>query len=295
MDINMNNIFTTDNNIPETLAYRLMCVYVDENTQFTGSSFRVDRLAYEYTPDSLRCYSTKWRLTSDFHDIDLIIYVLHPDYEVSLPFRFYEGPVLISGTVDGVSVEGKGFAELLHSYDKPDITIDGRTNIGEEATVLKWQLNNPDDGNPLKYDLEYSTDGYIFQPLAGGLEDTVYYWDSRNLAEENDIWLKVKGFSVDTTLIDSSSVKLISVTAIEEPDNKATIKIFPNPGSGQFTVQGENIREILVFDIHGGKVFSFAVNTGVWHIDISDEAAGMYFVRIVMHDNSFITRKVIKK
>lgn len=295
MDINMNNIFTTDNSLPGTLDYRLMCVYVDENTQFTGSSFQVDRLAYEYTPDSLRCYSTRWRLTSGFHGIDLIISVLNPAYEVSLPFRFYEGPVSISGTVDGASVEGKGFAELLHSYDKPDITIDNRTNIGEEATVLKWQLNNPDDGNPLKYDLEYSTDGSIFQPLAGGLEDTVYYWDSSHLAEENDTWLKVKGFSVDTTLVDSSSVKLVSVTAVEDVENETEVNIFPNPGDGHFTVQGENIREILVFDIHGGKVFSSAVNTGVWHIDISDKASGMYFVKIVMHNNSFITRKLIKE
>ena len=295
MDINMNNIFTTDNNIPETLAYRLMCVYVDENTSFTGSSFQVERLAYEYTPDSLRCYSTRWRLTSEFHDIDLIISVLHSTYEVTLPFRFYEGPVSISGTVDGMPVEGKGFAELLHSYDKPDITIDSRTNIGEEESVLKWQLNNPDDGNPLKYDLEYSTDGYIFQPLAGGLEDTVYIWDSSDLAEENDTWLKVKGFSVDTTLVDSSSVKLISVTAIKETENEAAVNVFPNPGSGHFTVQGEGIREILVFDIQGRKVFSSSVNSDLSHIDISDEASGIYFVKMIRHDNNIITRKLIKE
>jgi len=295
MDINMNNIFTTDNNIPETLAYRLMCVYVDEHTQFTGPDFQISRLAYAYTPDSLRCYSTMWRLTSDFHDIDLVISVLHTGYEVRLPFRFYEGPVSIEGTVDGMPVDGRGFAELLHSYDRPDITIDNRTNTGEEETELKWGLNNPDAGNPLKYDLEYSTDGSVFLPLASGIEDTVYIWDSSDLAEEDDIWLKVIGFSVDTTIVDSSSVKLISITAIEDPGKEAGIRIFPNPGDGYYKVQGEGIREILVYDIHGRKVFSSQVNSDISSIDLRGESQGIYFIKLRLNDRSFITRKVIKE
>ncbi|MGM0529169.1 MAG: lipocalin-like domain-containing protein [Bacteroidota bacterium] len=293
IDINVNNIFTEENDVPETLEYRLLCAYVDEQTQFTTSSFDIERLEYHYTPDSLKCYSIKWRLTSDQHNIDLTISALYPGYEVSLPFRFYEGPTHITGTVEGIPVSGKGFAELLHSYEKPDIVIESATNLWEESTELKWMLTNPDHGNPVRYDIEYSIDNKeTFNMIAGNLDDTVYYWDSSKLSGGEEIWLKVKGFSVDTTLVDSSMVRLTSFTGIEKEEWLEGIKVFPNPNDGYFTVRGEFIREIEIVDIKGRKVFSSHVNGRVYDVDISKEPPGLYFVRLTLN-RGLIIRKVI--
>lgn len=292
MDINMNNIFTSDNEIPETLDYRLMSVYVDEDTQHTTSSFQLERLGYSYTPDNRRCYSNKWRLTSDFNNIDMVISVINPDTEVVLPFRFYEGPTIISGTVNGNPVEGRGFAELLHSYEEPDISIQSFTNIYDQLTELKWQLNNPDDGNPLKYDLEYSTDGLTYFTLAQSLDDTVYIWDSRDLAGENDIWLKVTGFSVDTTLANTRSVWLGSTTDIEFPQSGGRVEVYPNPAEGKITVSGDGICGILIVDRYGRRVYESDMNKPVFEIDLRSEPPGIYFIKISF-DKDTTTRKVI--
>lgn len=293
MDINVNNIFTADNSIPETPEYRLLCAYVDEDTRYTDSSFEIERLEYAYSPDSLRCYSQKWRLSSGIYDIDLIITALHHDYEVPLPFRFYEGPVSINGTVEGSPVEGKGFAELLHSYEKPDIDIHSVSNIRDESTELKWCILNPDHGNPLQYDLEYSIDNrQTFSSIARSLDDTLYYWNSSALPEQNDIWLKVRAYSVDSTLCDSSIVKVALPTGVETRDQRSSFSLFPNPGNGRFTVRGENMQMIEIYDIRGRKVFSSPVNDLLFDVDISNEPDGLYFVK-VFTDRGIVARKVM--
>ncbi|HCC69840.1 MAG TPA: hypothetical protein DEQ09_01605 [Bacteroidales bacterium] len=293
MDINLNNIFTADNDVPETLKYRLLCAYVDEQNRFTTSSFNIERLKYNYTVDRMRCYSGKWRLTCSEHNIDLIISSIHSDNEVILPFRFFEGPTYISGTVDGIPVEGKGFAELLHSYDKPDIGIRSITNLWEESTALQWVLKNPDYGNPLKYDLEYSIDNReTFNLIARDLTDTLYYWDSSSLSGEIDIWLKVRAYSIDTTLVDSCVVRLGPVTGIGNTGPVLNVNIFPNPNNGHFTISGEGISKIEIFNTNSRNIFKSIVNDNVIDINISTQAPGLYFIKIFLSEG-IITRKII--
>ncbi|MBS0009843.1 MAG: T9SS type A sorting domain-containing protein, partial [Bacteroidales bacterium] len=279
--------------LPQTLTYRLMSVYVDDDNQYTTSSFEIDRLGYTYTADSLKSYSQKWRLTCGANNIDLLVSTIHPHYEVQLPFRFYEGPTHITGSVDGIPVQGKGFTELLHSYEKPDISIKPTANLWEESTALNWSLNNPDDGNQVKYDLAYSTDGTYFQAIAYGLEDTVYYWDSSYLPAGTDVWLKVKAYSVDKTLVDSTVVRLVSTTGIEDSGRDKRVRVYPNPNTGYFTLAGEGMRKIEIFDCHGRMVFDSVINDPVYHIDISSEPRGVYLIKIFLPEN-VISRKIIR-
>ena len=150
MDINLWNLFSDDNQIPDNLNYRILSAYVNENTQYTTKDFKIERLEYKYTTDQEKCYSKKWRLTSNTNNLDIIISTLHDDSEVQLPFRFYEGATSIVGTVNGASVTGQGFAELLHSYEKPNVSfthpVNGSFHSSENIT---WDINNIDEGNPL--------------------------------------------------------------------------------------------------------------------------------------------------
>lgn len=110
-------------------------------------------------PDSQMCYSNKWRLTSDLNKIDLTFSTKNNNNEVQFPFRFFEGATDISGTINGVTVTGFGFAELLHSYQPPIPAI--KYPQSDEYNVkipISWQLVNPDDGMPVTYDLAYSID-----------------------------------------------------------------------------------------------------------------------------------------
>lgn len=197
MDLNVWNIFTAKDKVPDDKKFKIFAAYLNDNTQYTISDFQLKRLEFSYTPDKQKCYAKKWHLTSSVNNIDLIITSLFFDSEVNLPIRFYEGTTSITGTVNGQSVTGIGFAELLHSYDKPDIVFIN-DSVWNNSIPIKWKLNNPDDGNPIKYSLEYSTDdqktyNYIFSDIS----ETNYKWNSKAISKGDKIWLRLTGESVD--------------------------------------------------------------------------------------------------
>jgi predicted secreted hydrolase len=211
MDLNIWNIFTEDNRIPDKNNYRICSVYINDSSSFTTYDFNIERLKFEYTRDSLKCYSQEWNFLLDTFDIDLLISVNNSESEVILPFRFYEGSTVIEGTVNGLEVRGKGFAELLHSYDKPELSIlypDGN-GIWEESESIEWKLINPDEGNPVLYNVEISYDrGNTFLNIAQAISDTSYYWDPSYFTEDTIINLILTAYSVDSTLIETSEVDL---------------------------------------------------------------------------------------
>jgi predicted secreted hydrolase len=296
MDINITNLFTVKDEIPDNLKYRLLSAYVDETTQYTTSVFQIVRLKYSYMPDRVRCYSQKWRITSSILNVDIIVSTLHSNCEVSLPFRFYEGSTNVTGTVNGANVTGVGFVELLHSYENPDISMTDTTNLGDVSSLLTWKLNNPDDGNPLKYDLEYSIDSLkTFLPIITNVADTFYYWNTQALSEEKNIWLKVTGYSIDSTLNNISVKKLKSnFTAVTETEYQEHIIIYPNPSAGQFIVEGENIRKIEIIDIIGRTVYSSLINQTRQSIDLSTQQRGIYFVEVTTNRGTTINKLILE-
>lgn len=200
MDINVWNIFTGKDEIPDDKKFKIFAIYINDQKQYSISDFKLDRLGFAYSPDKEKCYAQKWHLTSQDNKINLIINTLYSDSEVRSPMRFYEGTTVIKGTVNGVKVKGKGFAELLHSYDKPDIVFINDTTL-DISKPLEWKLNNPDDGSPLQYDLEYSDDDQItYRSIVLGISDTSFKWDTKKITNSDSIWLRLTGKSVDGTL-----------------------------------------------------------------------------------------------
>lgn len=296
MDFNINNIFTEDNEIPGILAYRLLSAYIDDATQYTTTEFQIERLGYSFMPDGLRCYSQKWRITSPVNNVDITATALHPYNEVEYPFRFYEGPLSVTGTVNGIDITGTGFAELLHSYETPEIFIPDTTRLRAASTLFTWKVNNPDSGNPLKYDLEYSTDNQqTFLPVAQAVADTFLYWDASSIPAENEFWLKVTGYSTDKTLSGTGIAKLNAglspVVNIEKHD---MLNIYPNPSSGLVTVEGVNINRIEVIDITGKLIYSSPDSQTVQPIDLGNQHKGIYFVKVTTGRETTTTKIILR-
>lgn len=295
MDINIYNIFTSNNEIPDTPIYKILSAYVDDTTQYTTSDFEIERLKYHYMSDSLMCYSQKWRITSALNNIDIVVSTLHSDSEVQLPFRFYEGSTTITGTVNSNSVTGIGFAEMLHSYEKPDINM--TDSLMWDLTIpLTWQLSNPDDGNPLKYDLEYSIDNQqTFLPIASQLTDTFYSWNTYPLSERDTCWIKITGYSIDTTLVSSDTTTIIgNSTKVNEFRNQNPVNVYPNPSFGQITIEGKNIQIIEVGDITGRIIYS-SIHIETKHsIDLSVQPKGVYFVKVTTDMGTTIKKIILE-
>mgnify|MGYP000097238780 FL=1 len=241
-DLNFWNMFNAAREIPDDPKYIMLSAYVDESTQYIINDIVIERLEYFKTDDNAKSYSKKWRLTSASKNLDLTITANHTTTEVNitqLAFRFFEGSTTVSGTDNGVPVSGVGFAELLHSYEDPDISITSPSGgTYNTSSPITWMLNNPDDGRPTQYDLEYSTDNQVtFMPIVSGLTSTSYTWDGTGLNNGDAVWFKVKAYTIDNVLnseIISASSNSVTLSNSSFKDNG--LKFHPNPVQKELTL-----------------------------------------------------------
>jgi hypothetical protein len=78
----------------------------------------------------------------------------------------------------------------------------------------------------------------------------------------------------------------------EETDNYPSVRIYPNPTSGEIVVSSEyRVLSIEIFDIFEKKVSHLTISHP---ISISGLPAGIYFIRI-QTEKGTVTRKIIKK
>ncbi|WP_299224637.1 lipocalin-like domain-containing protein [uncultured Psychroserpens sp.] len=286
MDLNLWNIFTPDRLIPNNDKYKILSAYVDENTQYTTDDFEIERLAYNWMPDDMRCYSSQWRLTSTVNNIDLIITTLHDNTEVQLPFRFYEGATSITGTINGVAVTGIGFAELLHDYQDPQVTITyPNSGVYDTSLPIAWTLDNPDDGRPIFYDIEYSTDNQnSFDPIVSGLTNTSYIWSNSTLSNNDEVWFKITAYSIDGTLT-NTLISTSSSTATLSNDDifKSNIKLYPNPVKDNFTLEFNSIQNgsYEIVDI-SGRIIKTTTSFEGQQLNVSAKylKSGIYFITV---------------
>lgn len=302
VDLNIWNIFTTENQIPDTSTYVLCSAYVNDSTSFSTSDFELQRLQYVFTPDTIQCYSQKWNFT--YQDIDLTFITMSPDREVEVPFRFYEGAVEVNGTYNDEEVTGFGFAELLHSYEIPELAFlnpGTDTTWIEEGATIQWHALNPDDGNPLYYSLYYSTDGGdSYEEIVSETNDTSYYWDFSHLEDETVCNFKLTGSSIDGTLrstIISDDVTLYIVTSTNDNVIKQNqVSLYPNPTNGFVEVLGEDISSIKVYQSDGNMIKSFKFdntdNSDQVSVDLTGEMSGIYLLKI-LDKNGLTSKKLI--
>ena len=74
------------------------------------------------------------------------------------------------------------------------------------------------------------------------------------------------------------------------------LKVYPNPNSGQFTVnrvQG-TVDRVQVYDVYGKLLKTVEVNGNTVELDVRELASGMYFVRIST-EKGVVTKSFVKK
>lgn len=295
MDLNIWNLFTPENLLPDQEAYKHLAVYVDENTQYTEHEFSLERLAYACLPASGNCYAQQWRLTSDMNQLDLVITTLHSNAEVVLPFIFFEGATSVSGTVNGAAVTGKGFAELLKRYVAPQPSIVAPKERWNSSVPITWTVKDSDQGRPLLFDLEYSTDqGGSWLPVVVELSDTFYHWNNAPLVPGDSCLFRVSGYTADHVL-EGSYVNPV-FTQFEYPntsgnqDHVPGFRIYPNPADKSLRIPWESGRSqngeipYRILDYLGRQVLSGILTEG--EIDVGLLSTGFYLLILQTTDES---------
>ena len=89
-----------------------------------------------------------------------------------------------------------------------------------------------------------------------------------------------------------------SVTSIQDiiALNSGTLSVFPVPSSGELTIEGlEQMRLIEVYDMKGAKVMAMPTRQNRVQISLSDYRDGFYLIRVQLHDNTWMMKKIIKQ
>ena len=278
MDLNIWNLFTPENLLPEQEAYRHLSVYVDENTQ--GKGVKVGLI----TTEGYR-YSGGVRLRG------------YACVEVTLPFYFFEGAVSVSGTVKGEAVTGKGFAELLKSYEAPQLSILSPQEPWNKAEPITWMVENPDQGRPLLFDLAYSTDqGDTWLPVVVELRDTFYYWNDTPLMDGDSCLFQVTAYTADRTLegvfVSPKHSVYVDQTTLAGGKSVPGLQLYPNPVAQSLGIQWEKDPaasgkiSYLIMDYSGRELLSGFLSDN--SIDVSPLIRGLYLIMLETPGESFV-------
>jgi predicted secreted hydrolase len=298
MDLNVWNLFTLQNLIPDTSTFRFCSIYINDSSSASSSAFTLDRQQFVFMPGNTQCYSHQWHFQHD--SIDLVITANQTNQEVMLPFRFYEGSVTINGTVAGIPVTGQGFAELLHNYSHPSINITSPQN-GQPWNGLQavtWQLLNKDDGRTIVYDVDVSlNDSLHYLPVAANIADTFYVWNVSSIPSGTSCWLRVTGHSPDSVLTGNDVRTIPVITFIKNDFESAYVKIAPNPFIDfteiKCTVSLNNATLILLDN--SGREMLEQKNLNGKNVKLKLQLAkGIYYFKLIQGNKLFTSGTLIK-
>ena len=301
MDINVWNIFTTDNKLPLNPTYRLFNCYINDSTFYYTYNFDIEHKAYFYSPDSSRIYGGKFKLIEDSLGINLDITVQNPNCEATFPFPFYEGPIGIKGTVNGKNVTGKGFGELLHFYQFPELEMLEPSGYWDYKIPIQWDVKNPDEGRPLTYDLLVKNqDDNEFKYLARGLSENTFLIDTTELSLDTGYYFMVTATSVDSfltdTIVSNGCFKPNLVTENHIFDN---IIVAPNPFSDRLLIKMTSSAfeggELELFSEKSKRVLRKSIdnNSSEILLNTNDLKQGIYILKL-SNKNKFFIKKLIK-
>ena len=195
--------------------------------------------------------------------------------------RIVMGMVLNTSLDSGFVIVGAPVLEFNDPGDSPQQACMQNRFFGSQIPVKVLSVT------------ENGTDYLSFEPH-GTLPYTVGPADYFYL----DVYVNamVKGYEVTTFTVQTDQNDCTYSVAINEDllsvtELSAEAKLYPNPTTGQFTVEGANVAKVEVYNLVGQKVHE--AEGQVVNIDAADWHKGLYLVNIVEENGAVVTKKLV--
>ena len=109
---------------------------------------------------------------------------------------------------------------------------------------------------------------------------------------------QAKGWVTTSMMVESSDGQLEIAVNINEDiltvtELSAEAKLYPNPTTGQFTVEGANVAKVEVYNLVGQKIH--VAEGQVVNIDATNWNKGIYLVNIIEQNGAAMTKKLVVK
>lgn len=199
---------------------------------------------------------------------------------------FDVSPVVVNG------VEASDFEGVGHSIV---------TNTASTERSFRWNRNivQITDGWDIAvcdkvqcYHTTVETQDFLLAPNEGGTMDVHAY--PREIEGSAVVEITITDINDESQNL-SNLYYFNTPTSTNEAIASQSLKVYPNPSNGLFSLKGEApVASLEVFNLTGQKVASFKHNDGQWY-NISDLPRGTYLVRLLGDDAKELTTKLINK
>ena len=118
-------------------------------------------------------------------------------------------------------------------------------------------------------------------------------WPSE--ADGNGSYLQLISTDLDNSLATSWQTSDNINLSSNEFNINTNISIFPNPFTSILNISAkENIQNIIIYDISGKMIKSYAIDANQIQLDLNSLSKGFYFVKIT-NKSGYKTEKLIKQ
>ena len=201
--------------------------------------------------------------------------------QTTLGDRIVMGMVLNTSLDSGFVIVGAPVLEFNDPDDSPQQACMQNRFFGSQIPVKVLSVT------------ENGTDYLSFEPqgtLPYMVEPADYFY--------LDVYVNamVKGYAVTTFTVQTDQNDCTYSVAINEDllsvtELTAETKLYPNPTSGQFTVEGANVAKVEVYNLVGQKMHE--AEGQVVNIDAAEWHKGIYLVNIIEENGAVVTKKLV--
>ena len=158
---------------------------------------------------------------------------------------------------------------IVYNYYATPVTIEGLYEVGTEYLIVESEETLP-----------------VTLQMTGGFEFTVRLREG--LKGYTDTQVCVLTNKGRTNIPVHIQEGLLSITELS-----AETKLYPNPTTGRFTVEGANVEHVEVYNLVGQKVHE--AEGQVVNIDASNWHKGIYLVNIIEQNGAVVAKKLVVK
>ena len=127
-----------------------------------------------------------------------------------------------------------------------------------------------------------------------GISQT-YYEDNTSAVDAIDRSYKVRAVYPECEsefALTANGNDFVRITNIGVDENQMNVKIYPNPTSGQLSIEAEEMTSVSVYDLLGQCVMQMSAEDGQATLDMSQLQNGIYFIKVNAANGSVVQRVV---
>ena len=164
------------------------------------------------------------------------------------------------------------------------------TSVGVNEAVVAWDQTGEVVNWTVDYKVHTATTWTSVNNVA------VPSYSLTNLTAETEYDVRVAAVCGENTMSEYTPIFTFTTDPDGVNEYLMSTAIYPNPTTGQFTIENSELRieNVEVYDVYGKLIKTVKVEDYKAIVDLTANASGIYFARIIT-DKGMVTKQIVKK